>query len=151
MRYKASKSEWPWKINVMVTQAYISWVNISLQKIAVGHTNCRCQAERQGPWTSCCICYGLNSWSWWAGTNLIVSGRETMSQQNNWTLCNRLYSVILWLPGPLCSCMRFHSQRLLNIVYISLLHTGCCFACWWICVKKSNKCTFTYVLWNATE
>ena len=28
---------------------------ICLQKIAKCHTNCRCQAERQGPWTSCLI------------------------------------------------------------------------------------------------
>ncbi len=27
--------------------------NINLQKIASYHTNCMCQAEREGPWTSC--------------------------------------------------------------------------------------------------
>ncbi len=31
----------------------LMFLNISLQKIAICHTNCRCQAERQGPWTSC--------------------------------------------------------------------------------------------------
>ncbi len=31
------------------------YYEISLQKIAICHTSCRCQAERQGPWTSCLI------------------------------------------------------------------------------------------------
>ncbi len=32
---------------------YFMSFNISLQKTAICHTICRCQAERQGPWTSC--------------------------------------------------------------------------------------------------
>ena len=48
---------WPWKINIKITQfwkAYFAWVfNTSLQKIAICHINCSCQAERQGSWTSC--------------------------------------------------------------------------------------------------
>ncbi len=38
-----------------ILKTYISWVFniVSLQEIAICHTNCRCQAEHQGPWTSC--------------------------------------------------------------------------------------------------
>ncbi len=40
-------------MNVKVIQIW-TWVfNTSLQKIAMCHTNCRCEAERHGPWTSC--------------------------------------------------------------------------------------------------
>ena len=31
----------------------ICYCETGLQKIATCHTNCRCQAERQGSWTSC--------------------------------------------------------------------------------------------------
>ncbi len=35
--------------------------NAGLQKIVICHTNCRCQADRQGPWTSCFSNFAMHS------------------------------------------------------------------------------------------
>ena len=53
-RWNSRSVRLPSLISSKGARQYVT-MKLSLQKIAICHTSCRCHAECQGPWTSCCF------------------------------------------------------------------------------------------------
>ena len=86
--------------------------------IAICHTNCRCQAKRQGPWTSCVVISSLLRspsltfwlrmmfeclWKLWMRIVVVVTFREFFLRQpltstKGFSKCH-VITIFYWMPG----------------------------------------------------
>ncbi len=88
--------------------------DISLQKIAIFHTNCSCEAHRQGPWTSC---YEIWATVWNSATYPFYWKYKTPVQDMTTSFARRAWLAGLNIQSP---CIKV-TRNLDEIAYVPFL------------------------------